>query len=245
MVSFPEMVQRWKDHLRFNRTDLLGLLPAILVAAFVFSFRDWGIKTFSFVTGLNNLILMLIVVALSLFFRLACQKAYGLSEGYQVNFKAWWPGLFIMLFLAFVTAGKVPLIIVGGIVATFMVKLRLGEFRYGFDQFRNAYINMWGPLANLILALFFAIFLFFLPQSYVFQKGLTFNLIMAVCSMLPLPSVEGLSFFYGSPKFYGLFIFLVLLAMILLLSKTSWGLIIAIVVAVLITLGTTLTSYNK
>jgi len=234
MVSFKELNARVKTEFHFSQQERSGLVIAILFSAFIFSFRDWGTDHFDLALGLQNLILTIVIATTSFLFRFSCQKIYGLSKGYKAEFKVWWTGLIIALLLAFLSAGRLPLIIIGGIVASFMVKYRLGEFRYGFNYNDNAMIGLWGIYGNMILAVIFAIGLYFAPQAYFFQKGLIFNIIMAFCSLIPLPQLDGLSIFFGSRSMYVVGWVIALLGAILLLSRTKIGLILAITIGSII-----------
>ncbi len=245
MVSKQELWARIKEFLRFSRQEATGLLFAIVLTGFIFSFRDWGTDKFDAAFGLQNLLLVIIVAAISIFFRIACQKIYALSQGYNAEFKIWWPGLLIMLIVAFLSLGRLPVILVGTVVSSLMVKQRLGEFRYGFSYKDNAMIAMWGLYGNLIAALLFAIALHSLPQSYFFGKGLVLNLVMAFFSLLPLPQLDGLQIYFGSRTMYYLGIGLVLLAGLLLLTKTTIGLITAVVTGSLIAIVYILISSEK
>lgn len=245
MVNYKELIVRVKNHLRFNKHELSGILVAILATAFIFSFRDWGAETFNLYEGLTNLAAVLVIAAITVFFRLSCQKIYGLSEGYKAEFKVWWTGIIITLVVAFISLGKLPLLLAGTMVSSFMVKLRLGEFRYGFSYLTNGVIAFWGILGNLILALMFAIGLYFFPESYFFAKGLIINVIMAWCSILPLPQLDGLSIYFASRGLYYITALVVLLASVLLLTQTTAGLIIAIVLGLAGTLIYVLISSEK
>lgn len=230
MVSLKESVARIKTFFRFGQDELLGLILAIIVTAFIFSFRDWGKEQFSFNLGLLHFVVMILVASLSFFFRFSCQKMYALSEGYLAKFKVWWVGLAIALVLVFLTNGRLPLVLIGGVSISFLVKQRLGEFRYGFSHEDNAMISLWGIFGNLILAIIFAIFHFFLPETYFFSKGLLLNLIMAFCALFPFPQLNGLDLFFGSRGLYYLGLSFVLLGLVLLLTETKIGLILAIII---------------
>ncbi len=245
MVSKQELAARVKEFLRFSRQETSGLIFAIILTGFIFSFRDWGTDTFDLALGLHHLIVVIIVAAVSIFFRIACQKIYALSQGYNAEFNIWWSGLLIMLIVAFISLGRLPIILVGTVVCSLMVKQRLGEFRYGFSYKDNAMIAMWGLYGNLIVALFFAIGLHSLPQSYFFGKGLVLNLVMAFFSLLPLPQLDGLQIYFGSRTMYYIGIALILLAGLLLLTKTTIGLITAVVVGSLIAIVYILISSEK
>ncbi len=229
MVNFPELQARLKDYFRFNQRELISLVLAIIITALIFSFRDWGEEQFNLMLGLENLFLVLILVAVSFFFKFSCQKIYALKEGYKAEFKVWWAGLLIALAVAVISNGKVPLVLVGAVATSLMVRQRLGEFRYGYSHFQNAVISLWGILGSLLAALLFAIGLYFFPDSFFFGKGLVLNLIMAFCSLLPVPQLEGLQIYFGSYKLYLVTILIVFLAAALLVTRTTAGLIIAII----------------
>lgn len=230
MVSKQEFGARLKEFLRFSQAEMLPLLLAVALIGFIFSFRDWGTETFDATLGLQHFFLVTLVALVSVFFRIACQKMYALSQGYNAEFKVWWTGLLIMLVLIFISLGRLPLILVGTVVANLMVKQRLGEFRYGFSYKDNAMIALWGIYGNLIAAILFAIGLHFSPASYSFSKGIIINLVMAFFSLLPLPQLDGLQIFFGSRSLYYLGIIMVVLAGLLLLSKTTVGLVISVII---------------
>lgn len=245
MVNVPELKERVKEFYSFSKQEVYGLVMVIVVLGLVFSFRDWGEDSFDFFFGIKNLVLTIIVVGISTLFRLSWQKIYALAQGYRSEFKVWWPGLIISLVLAFITMGRLPIPFTGTIVNSFMVKQRLGEFRYGYSYEDGAMIGMYGIFGNLVGAVIFAIGLYFLPQSYFFHQALVFNLLMAFVSFLPLPQLDGLQMFFGWKGLYFLLIGLTFLASVLLISRTRIGLIIAIILAVVITTVVLLTTSEK
>ena len=233
MVYYKELFSRINSFLRYNPHELSGLAVAILITGFIFSFRDWGADTFDALIGLRNLFLVFIIAGISFFFRTACQKIYALNEGYKAEFKPWWMGMGLSLVLGLVTQGYFPTILIGTMSVAFMVRQRLGEFRHAFSYWHNAIIAYWGMLGNLIMAVLFSIGVYFSPESYFFNKGVLLNLIMAACSLLPLPQLDGLHIFFGSRKIYVLALLLLVLAAVLLLTKTGAGLLFAIIFALL------------
>ena len=231
MVFDKELRSRIRDFFSFSKQEIIGLAVALLVTGFIFSFRDWGLETLDLTLGLRNLIIVSFVAAISFFLRISMQKIYALSEGYKTEFKVWWTGIVIALVIAFVSNGRIPLVLIGASVSSFMIKQRLGEFRYGFSHSDNATIALWGILGSLITATLFALGLHFSPQSYFFSKGVLLNLIMALCALLPLPQLEGLQIYFGSRIQYVSGIVAVILAGFLLLTKTAIGLVITIIVS--------------
>jgi len=231
MVSFPELRSRIQEYFSFSRKELLPLVAAIFIMAFIFSFRDWGGEQLDVSLGVAHLFLAIIIVAISFLIRFSWQKIYALSQGYRATVKVWWLGLIIALLVAFISLGRLPLVLIGTVAVAFLERQRLGEFRYGFSYEQNGRIAFWGMAANLVLAILFAVGLYFSPDSYFFSKGVLLNLAMAFFSLLPLPQLDGLAIFFGSRVLYGMALGMVLLAGVLLLTGTTLGLILAVVLA--------------
>lgn len=233
MVRGEELRARIHDYFSFEKQELAILVPAIFITAFIFSFCNWGQGScgegdFQFWTGLGNLMVVSILVAISFFARLSWQKVYALKEGYLAQFRGWWTGILIALLLGVISNGRLTLVLIGGAVSSLLIRHRLGEFRYGHSYLDNAKISFHGIAANLILTLIFAIGLYFFPDSYVFGKGLWLNWIMAACTSLPLPQLDGLNIYFGSRPLYYATLGLVALFGILLLTETQLGLILAV-----------------
>ena len=242
MVSWSELIARTKQYLRFDRQELVGIIPVIFVTAFIFSFRDWGSPSFDLLLGLKNLILLIIVAGVSIFFRVGCQKVYSLSQGQKADFKGWFPGSVIALIVAFISYSifksfgidfHIPLVLAGTVSISFMTRLRMGEFRYGYSYEAGAVAALWGIFGNLIMAILFAIGAFIVPQSYFFSKGIIINLSMAFCSLIPLPQLDGLTLYFGSKNFYIMGAAATVLAAVLLITRTKAGLIVAIVIGLI------------
>ncbi|GEM_PF-532394 len=230
MVRGEELRVRIKDYFSFEKQELSILIPAIFLTAFIFSFRDWGIADFNFWAGLENYIVVVIIIGISFFARFSWQKIYALKDGYRAEFKGWWLGILIALVLAVISKGHLPLVLIGGVASSLMIHHRLGEFRYGFSYLDNAKISFQGIVANLFLALLFSIGLYFAPESYFFSKGLWLNWIMALCSALPLPQLDGLNIYFGSRPLYYSALAIIAIFGILLLTGTQLGLILAVFV---------------
>ena len=228
MVRGEELRARINDYFSFEKKELSVLISAVFLTAFMFSFRDWGGESFQFWQGFGNLIVVSIIVAVSFFVRFSWQKIYALKEGYVAQFKGWWAGILIALVLTLITNGRAPLVLIGAVVSSFMVRQRLGEFRYGHSYLDNAKISFHGVVANLVLAVIFAIGLYFSPDSYFFSKGLLLNWIMALCAAFPLPQLDGLNIYFGSRPLYFTTLALVAVFGILLLTQTQIGLVLAV-----------------
>ncbi len=228
MTSPQELNARLKDFFKFTKQEISGLVLAAVIVTFIFAFDD-GRESFDLFLWLWSFILVLVIVFVTFLVRISFQKFYAISEGYSAEFKVWLVGLIISLVIGIISGGKIPLVLIGGMVASFMVRHRLGEFRYGFSHMDNAMIGVMGIVGNVTLAILFAIGLRYFPQNFFFSKGLTLNIYMGILSLLPLPQLDGLNIFWGSRTLYYLTTFLMLLFAVLLLSKTIWGLVISII----------------
>lgn len=229
MVSFEELKARIRDFFRFSRQELQGLMVAILVAGFIFSFRYWGGEQFDLVMGMRNWFWVTLAAVIAFLGQVGAQKIYALSAGYEAEFKAWWAGILISLALCFVSLGHVTLILAGSYSLSMMVRQRLGQFRYGYSMAEQAIVGLWGILGSLIVACLFRLGSYFFPTILFFERGLMLSLILAICSVLPLPGLNGLNIFFGARGIYYISLVVVVAAALLLLLGGGWGLVLGIV----------------
>ncbi len=229
MVSMQELRSRIAEYLRFSKQEVSSLIIAVLATTLIFAFDD-GRATFSWGPWISNFIAVLVIVAFTIFVKYLIQKSAALAEGYTAEFKLWWIGIGIALIVGLITSGKVALVLIGGVATTFISRHRLGEFRYGFSYEDNAMVSMMGVVANILLAIFFAVLLYF-THYRLFALALNLNIIMGVLSLLPFPQLDGLQIFWGSRAWYYIIVVTMLLFGVLLLSKSSIGLVLAIILA--------------
>lgn len=229
MTGGRELQARIRDFFTFSRQELITIFIAAVATALIFSFRDWGDDVFDAALGIVHLFIAFLVAMFSFVGRLSAQKVYALSQGYKAEFRLWWVGIAIALLVAFISMGSFPIVLIGGVVLGLMVRQRLGEFRYGFSYFDNAVVAFVGVLANILLALFFAVGLYFFSDSYFFLKGLWLNLSMAFGALIPLPQLDGFNIYFGSKTLYFFGWLLTLVSAVLLLTQTKIGLIFMVV----------------
>ena len=227
MITAFEKITRIKEYYKYSKEEIISVLLVILATGFIFSIQFPG-EIFTLLGWMYYFFLTTLLAAFTIFVRISLQKIQGLWRGYYIEFKVWWVGVVASLIIAFFSMGYVPVIFMGTIASTFMVRQRLGEFRYGYSFGQNATVTNWGIVANIYLATFFAFFLYFFPESHILKIGMLMNLIMGVCQLIPLPWLEGLQIFFGSKSLYGGIWFYLLTISVLLLTGTRIGLIIAI-----------------
>jgi hypothetical protein len=245
MVNFKELKFRIRDFLRFDQKELFNLLLISLAAAFIFSFNDWGAQTFNLATGLTNLFLLFIASIIIVLFRFTLQKIYALSLGYKATFGIWYNGLLYSLIIVFFTLGRLPLIMMGKLDLKFLSKQRIGEKRYGFSYVQNAYMEIVGPFANLLIAIPFAIFSLAFPQSYFFANALQITIFMGFFSFLPFNNLGGLAMFFGSRPIYYTSIIAYTILALLLMAKLKASIIAVIIIVFIFAIIYTLLSSEK
>jgi Zn-dependent protease len=208
MVELYELRSRLEHYFAFSKKEVRDMLIVVIVLAFVFSFRDWGRDgQVDVLLGIWHLLLTSLIVAFSFFLHESTHRILAIKDGLRTEFKLWWGGLVASLILVFASNGYVRLALPGGVVTSVLIRQRLGEFRYGLKEYEHGIIALSGPLVNLILAFLTKIILAFVPGSWFLQQVLFFNVVFAVCSMLPIPPLDGVVTFWGGRILYVLSFF--------------------------------------
>lgn len=217
MVELYEMRSRLRLHFAFSRKEVWQLLAVAAILGFVFSFRDWGSENqVSAALGLWHLLLAAVIALIGLFVHESAHRMLALYQGLKAEFRVWWGGLVTGVILAFASNGWIQLALPGGMVTSLLVRTRVGEFRYGLKEFEHGVIAIAGPLANLALAFAAKLLLSAVPSSWFLQKMLFFNIVLAVCTMLPIPPLDGITTFWGGRVLYALSFFGILGAAVFL-----------------------------
>jgi hypothetical protein len=235
MITLFEKIARIKEYYTISKEELTSLILVTFSLGFIFSIQFPG-DSFTLVKWCYYFVLASIIAACTIFLRLSVQKIQGLWRGYFIEFKPWWPGVVAGLILAFISQGYLTIAVLGTVTSTFMVRHRLGEFRYGYSFSQNAFITNWGILINIYLATMFAVLLYIFPGSFIFKIGIILNLVMAFCQLLPLPWTEGLQIFFGNRGMYGAMWFYLISVAALLATQTKIGLIIVIIIQAIVAL---------
>jgi len=207
-----DLIDKTKRYFTFNPEEIKGILGSTLIIAFIISFKLWGPgDEFNLAYGLKNLFNSILVVLLAILVHISAQKIYGLSLGFKVEFRTFWPGLLIALVLCFVSGGAIWFLVPGGIVLYHMKKHRLGFFRYGLNYWSLGMISAAGPLANVILAALLAVIAYggvIIPPmtpivtTTLIGRAISLNLWLAIFTMLPIPPLDGSNMFFASRLLY-------------------------------------------
>jgi|APSaa5957512535_1039671.scaffolds.fasta_scaffold25022_4 Zn-dependent protease len=232
MIMNEEWAARIRDFFRFSREEMISLGVVILIGGFLFSLRFPG-EIFTIQSWTYHFILAALVAAISIVIKTASQKMQALKHGYYAEFHIVWIAVIASLLIGIFSRGYLPVLFFGAISTSFMVRQRLGEFRYGYSFEDNANLILNGITTCLTLATIFALGSFLFPDSYFFTTGIIFNLVLAACTLVPIPKMDGLALLFGSKFLFTVGVGSVILYSLLLLSGTKIGLVLAIMIGVI------------
>jgi hypothetical protein len=216
MGSLTDLRGKIKNYYKFTPAEITGFIVSILVLSFVISFREWGREEFNLMVGLFNWFNAALIVTLVLLVYNAAQRIAGLSIGYRAEYKMWVPGLLIGLVFAFVSKGKIWVLLPGGIMIHHLAGHRLGHFRYGLGYFAHGMIAVAGTIALITIAALFKIINSNLGNPLL-DKIILFCVIFAIYDILPIPPLSGSRLFFGSRMTYAFMFFTIVVAGILLI----------------------------
>lgn len=223
MREIVDLKDKIKRYYGFTPLEARSLAIAILVTAFVFSFKEWGYgSAFDFKIGFFNYFNAILIVALSFLVHISVQRIWALATGFRLEWKMWSFGLLFALIMAFLTNGFIWLIIPGGIILHHMGGHRLGWFRYDINYWALGLTTATGTIATIILVMTFKALGAFVSNSLI-DKLIIFNIAYALFSLLPIPPLDGSRIFYGSRMFYVFLASFAIIVSLLLFSGIGVG----------------------
>src|SRR3989338_8649503 len=116
MGASVDMIDKIKKYYKFNPSELRGFLISVIILSFIISFKEWGKEEFSLIAGLFNWFNAALIVVLVFIVFTSAQRIAGLTIGYAAEYKMWTTGLLIGLLFAFVSKGKIWVLLPGGII---------------------------------------------------------------------------------------------------------------------------------
>lgn len=216
MGRFVDMGGKLKRYYRFSPSELRGFIISILVLSFIVSFREWGRERFSLISGLFNWFNAALIVTLVFIVYNFVQRIAGWSVGYNAEYKMWTIGLLIGLIVAFVSRGRIWVLLPGGVLIHHLAGHRLGHFRYGLNYFQHGMVAVAGTFALITMAALFKI-LNTVFYSSLLDKLILFCVVFAIYDIMPIPPLSGSRLFFGSRMTYAFMFFTIVIAGILLL----------------------------
>jgi len=241
MGELVDLKDKIRRYYRFTKAELTGLVFSILMIGFIISFKEWGASEFNARAGLLNFFNSILIVALALLASDAAQRIWALAIGYRIEYKIWTYGIFIGLFISFISNGRLWLIVPGSFIMHHIAGHRLGFFRYDINYWAQAMIALAGPLASILLMVVFKSIGFFAPNSLV-GKAILFNAVFAITSMLPIPPLNGSKIYFGSRMLYAFTLPFVVFTSILLMIDI--GIIVSISLSLLAGIMLWITYYS-
>ena len=224
----------------FSKKEYKNLIVCAITLGFLFSFAEWGFEKFSISIGIANLLISFVISLIILLSREFIRKLVAKKIGFEVEFNLWTIkgkglksrsvpiGIIISLITIFISNGS----FIFASLSKFDLKSyskkdlkRRYEYIRGIEE---AVIASVGALVPTVLALLFALFYF--------QKAILISTIIAIYSIVPLPSQDGLKMYFGSIWYYLLITLFTIFSLIFLKTLNPLlSLIIAASLAVLIT----------
>jgi Zn-dependent protease len=201
MHSWRNFVSKVKKYWPLESFEKRGLLITIVVLAFIFSFRQWGIEKFDVALGIQNLLLSLVIVVLAFVVHEVAHRTIAVWMGYRSQYRGWILGLVIGLVVAFVSNGHLLFLAPGSLVITHFAHHRLGWKYHELNIKHLGWIAMSGPIALMI----FAVILKALATAtgyQVFHKAMIVFIWIALFDMVPIPPFNGCRTFFGSRYVY-------------------------------------------
>lgn len=200
----------------FTKEETRDLTIAIIILGLIFSFNEWGIKTFDLVIGIKNLIRAIILCAIIILTQLCAEKIYGKKIGTFVFYQLWtikpfgvlkhflktkiYMGIIVPLLLSILSNGLIALPMVGGF-STKEAQIRRAGRRFSrLTEFEAAKIAFIGIITNLIFLILFKLLM--LTNLPFFQKGMYIAATITIVNMFPIPPLNGSKIFFGSRSFY-------------------------------------------
>ena len=223
MAEVVDLADKIKRYFMFTPLEIRSLIIAVLVTAFVFSFREWGYgDDFSLRIGAFNYFNAVLIVGLSFLIHISIQRIWSLGTGYRQEWKMWTFGLLFSLIMTFLTNGAVWLILQGVFFVHHKAGHRIAWFRFDINYWALGLIAVTGTFATIFFAALFKAMSVIVANSLI-EKLITFNIAYALYSLIPLPPLDGSRTFYGSRMLYAFSTAFILAAAILLSSNIGIG----------------------
>ncbi len=231
----------------FTKKETKDLTIAILILGLIFSFNEWGIKTFELLIGIKNLLRAIILSAIILLTQTFTEKMAGKKIGIDIFYSLWkisppqrikhffnkkiYLGIIISILFSIIIKGKAVLPIVGGFSTQESQTKRIGRRFTRIKEFELAEIAFLGIIANLIFVILFKLLIY--TNLPFFQKGMYIATTLTIINLLPIPPLNGSKIFFGSRAFYVLTLVFIVSSVIFLYT---FSIITSIILAVIMAL---------
>ena len=222
----------------FEKQEIKELIVAVIIAAFVFSFNEWGIQSFSFKIGIINLIRALLICTIIFPVRAYVQKVIARRFDCTSKFKLLalreqiqkplmieeiiskrtkqiikYIGPLITVLVTLASYGRFILVLLSTAYIEPNKTKRVGRKYIHVTDSEFGQIALAGPATDLIILTIFKLLLPIAPLF--FQKGMFIASALAIFHILPIPKMDGGQLFF---HWKSLYIFAIIFTIIFIIT---------------------------
>tara|TARA_Y100000310_G_C20618642_1_gene782035 strand:+ start:423 stop:1145 length:723 start_codon:yes stop_codon:yes gene_type:complete len=195
-----------EKHLK--KQEINNILIASLIGGFIFGFDDKN-QTFQLIVWFSNFILQTLMCFIFLILFAKITKLYSIRHGVTTKYKIWknkikiiktiHSGIIFPIFFSFLTKGNLFFsAILSPSFKTDKKTRQKKQFKFKTPSEKElATISAIAPLSLAVIATLLSAFKTFLPQNI---SLIPFSI--SISTMLPLPKLNGMYVYFGSPTFY-------------------------------------------
>ncbi len=211
-----------KRYFKVSQKEWLSILLVAATIAFIFSYNDWGDKSFDLAAGLTALTLDFLGALLVMVTHVLVNKAIAIYYGVWSDYEHYGLGLLVGVFIAFLSFGYLPFWITGYFRYKSIPNLRIGKFRGTLVKPWEEGLITAGVIFTHILLTIPLGTLYNLTHIHFFLTLVALNLLTALYTLLPLPLIQttnvyqvymsrlesmegnlpGFDLFWASPSYY-------------------------------------------
>ena len=218
------LIDKVRRFYKFSPEEIRSLLIVILTLSFIVGFND-GRDTSSLVQWSWNFFVVAIIIAFSILASESAKRIAAMIRGYKAEFRVWWYGLLFGIVVAILSNGYVWLLLPGGMYVSMLERHRLGKFRYGMNYYTVGGTAFAGPCMYIVIALLFKLIGGFsiFAGNPILHLVIAINLVLAICTGLCIPPMDGTLLMFASRVAYGFWYILLLGAALLIwLDLSLW-----------------------
>ena len=233
--------------MQLRKKEIRSILIIAFIAAFIFSFNEWGIDKFNLLVGIQNFLFALVFCLIIYTTHAFSQKFTAKFFDHEIEFTLLTIrkkikevrktimvpiGPAITLLITLLTNGKLIFLLLNSFEMKSNKTHRLGRKWINIKDFEEAQIALAGPLSEILLLILLKILS---PLSLIFSKGMFIASTIAIFNMLPLPKVDGSKIFFGSrPLYVASLVFIIIFIILIFQLSILQTLILAMILTIIV-----------
>ena len=219
---------------QYSRKEFFIFLLSSVFSGFILSFRKWGTDVFNPAEGISNFIQFTLLFFIIYFVFVSVQKYLAAYLGYECRYELWMFGPVIGLMITFMTYGFVPFLYLGTVHLTEIPRLRLGKLRQAVKIGDLRWVGLVGPLAVLVLMVFFILPFYFASQGLFFKNATLVAAAIIFFSSLPLPNTNGMNVIMRSIPFWIVYFVIGIILLALMLPFEFGAYVVSVILTIII-----------